>query len=68
MCNEPKYAGSDLIDVGEILSDISIPDIDMDALGVLPSARAPQNKDIFAEEKRKAWDKSVEARCDLLID
>ena len=65
MCNEPKYAGSDLIDVGEILSDISIPDIDMDALGVSPSARSPQSKDIFAEEKRKAWDKSVEARCDF---
>lgn len=65
MKNNSSHAGSDLIDVGEILSDISAPNIDMDALGVLPSARTPKSKDLFAEEKRKAWDKSVEARCDF---
>ncbi len=26
---------------------------------------SPVTKDIFAEQKRKAWDKSVEARCDF---
>ena len=65
MKNNSSHAGSDLIDVREILSDISAPNIDMDALGVLPSARTPKSKDLFAEEKRKAWDKSVEARCDF---
>ena len=59
------HAKGDLIDVGDILSEISVPDIDTDTLGVLPSVRSPQSKDLFAEEKRKAWDKSVEARCDF---
>lgn len=65
MNSSESHAESDLIDVGEILSVISVPNIDMDALGVSPNSRTPQNKDIFAEEKRKAWDKSVEARCDF---
>lgn len=65
MNSSESHAESDLIDVGEILSGISVPNIDMDALGVLPNSRTPQSKDIFAEEKRKAWDKSVEARCDF---
>lgn len=65
MNNDSAHAESDLIDVGEILPEISVPNIDMDALGVLPNSRSPQSKDLFAEEKRKAWDKSVEARCDF---
>ena len=65
MNNDSAHAESDLIDVGEILSEISVPNIDLDALGVLPNSRTHQSKDIFAEEKRKAWDKSVEARCDF---
>ena len=65
MNSSESHAESDLIDVGEILSEISVPNIDMDALGVSPNSRTPQSKDIFAEEKRKAWDKSVEARCDF---
>ncbi len=65
MNSSKSHAESDLIDVGEILSEISVPNIDMDALGVSPNSRTPQSKDIFAEEKRKAWDKSVEARCDF---
>ena len=65
MNSSESHAESDLIDVGEILSEISVPNIYMDALGVSPNSRTPQSKDIFAEEKRKAWDKSVEARCDF---
>ena len=65
MNSSESHAESDLIDVGELLSEISIPTIDMDALGVSPNSRTPQSKNIFAEEKRKAWDKSVEARCDF---
>lgn len=65
MKNNPTHAESDVIDVDGILSEIAVPDIDINALGVLPSARSPKSKDIFAEEKRKAWDKSVEARCDF---
>ena len=65
MNSSESHAESDLIDVGEILSEISVPNIDMDALGVSPNSRTPQSKDIFAEEKRKAWDKSVEAMCDF---
>ena len=65
MNSSESHAESDLIDVGEILSEISVLNIDMDALGVSPNSRTPQSKDIFAEEKRKAWDKSVEARCDF---
>ena len=65
MNSSESHAESDLIDVGEILSEISVPNIDLDALGVLPNSRSPHSKNLFAEEKRKAWDKSVEARCDF---
>ena len=34
MNNNSAHAESDLIDVGEILSEISVPNIDMAALGV----------------------------------
>lgn len=52
------------IDMQEFLNDISVPDLSgpLD----LSSPDAPKGqKDIFAIEKRKAWDKSVEARCDF---
>ena len=52
------------IDMQEFLTDISVPDISgpLD----LSSPDTPHGqKDIFAEDKRKAWDKSVEARCDF---
>ena len=48
----------------EFLTDISVPDISgpLD----LSSPDTPHGqKDIFAVEQRKAWDKSVEARCDF---
>ena len=52
------------IDMQEFLTDISVPDISgpLD-LSSPDTTHAP--KDIFAEDKRKAWDKSVEARCDF---
>ena len=52
------------IDMQEFLTDISVPDISgpLD----LSSPDTPHGqKDIFAVEQRKAWDKSVEARCDF---
>ena len=52
------------IDMTEFLTDISVPDLSLPL--VLPDATASHDtKDIFAEDKRKAWDKSVEARCDF---
>lgn len=55
--------GADLIDLNEILTDIVVPEIEVGSVSV--SESKPSQKDIFAEEKRKAWDKSVEARCDF---
>lgn len=52
------------IDMQEFLTDISVPDISgpLD----LSSPDTPHGqKDIFAVEQRKAWDKSTEARCDF---
>ena len=44
--------------IDDILKDVSGPSIDLD----IPVS---SSKDIFATHKRKAWDKSVEARCDF---
>ena len=55
--------GADLIDLNEILTDIVVPEIEVGSVSVSESKQS--QKDIFAEEKRKAWDKSVEARCDF---
>ena len=55
--------GADLIDLNEILTDIVVPKIEVGSVSV--SESKPSQKDIFAEEKRKAWNKSVEARCDF---
>ena len=55
--------GADLIDLNEIMIDIVVPEIEVGSVSV--SENKPSQKDIFAEEKRKAWDKSVEARCDF---
>ncbi len=54
-----------MIDLGEILEEINVPDLSCPLLleGGEPTAHQP--KDIFAEQKRHAWDKSVEARCDF---
>lgn len=53
------------IDMQEFLTDISVPDLS-GSLDLYSSDNAPQGqKDIFAVETRKAWDKSIEARCDF---
>lgn len=52
------------IDMQEFLNDISVPDLS-GPLDLSSPTAAHEQKDIFALEKRKAWDKSVEARCDF---
>ena len=56
---------ADSLDMDEILNDIIVPSLDCPLS--LESKDNPklQGKDIFAEQKRHAWDKSVEARCDF---
>ena len=53
-----------MIDLDEILSDISVPDLSC-PLELKQIESSPQGKDIFAEQKRHAWDHSIEARCDF---
>ena len=52
------------IDMQEFLNDISVPDLS-GPLDLYSKDATHEQKDIFAIEKRKAWDKSVEARCDF---
>lgn len=50
----------------EFLNDIVVPDLSGSLdLPEVNLNKTIGNKDIFAVEKRKAWDKSVEARCDF---
>ncbi len=52
------------IDMDEFLTEISVPDLSLPLSLSSPTEEKGQ-KDIFAIDKRKAWDKSVEARCDF---
>lgn len=52
------------IDMGDLLSEIEVPDIGGAQLA-LQDIQAKREQDIFAEQKRKGWDKTVEARCDF---
>ena len=52
------------IDMSDLLSEIEVPDIGGAQLA-LKDIQAKREQDIFAEEKRKGWDKTVEARCDF---
>ena len=53
------------IDLDDILLEIVVPDTGR-ALSELSTARQHKPKDdLFAEHKRKGWDKSIEARCDF---
>ena len=52
------------IDMDEFLTEISVPDLSLPLSLSLPET-SHEPKDIFAIDKRKAWDKSVEARCDF---
>lgn len=53
-----------MIDLGEILEEINVPDLSC-PLALQSNTDNPKEKDLFAEQKRHAWDKSVEARCDF---
>ena len=71
MVDNRRDIGRTSVDMGEVLRDISFPDADLDSLDVLlsDSLSAPQShtqqKDLFAVQQRKSWDKSTEARCDF---
>ena len=52
------------IDMGDLLSEIDVPDIRSAQLA-LQDIQAKREQDLFAEQKRKGWDKTVEARCDF---
>ena len=52
------------IDISDLLSEIEVPDIGSAQLA-LQDIQAKREQDIFAEEKRKGWDKTVEVRCDF---
>ncbi len=53
------------LDLSELLSEIKPPDLSL-AMGELKAARRKEgHEDLFAEKKRKGWDKTVEARCDF---
>ena len=61
--------GRNALDLGEVLKDIAPPDLSL-AVGELKAAHGrengrPKDQDLFAEKKRKGWDKTVEARCDF---
>jgi adenine/guanine phosphoribosyltransferase-like PRPP-binding protein len=57
--------GRNALDLGEVLKDITPPDLSL-AMGELKVARRKEREqDLFAEKKRKGWDKTVEARCDF---
>lgn len=49
-----------LTDMGTLLDNIEVAPLYVGDLGV-----SSKDKDIFAAQQRKAWDKSVEARCDF---
>ena len=50
--------------MSDLLSEIEVPDIGSAQLA-LQDIQAKREQDIFAEQKRKGWDKTVEARCDF---
>ena len=65
--DKPQVEGTS-VDMGEVLRDMTFPVGDISSLdfsaGAAPQSRA-QQKDLFAVQQRKAWDKSTEARCDF---
>ena len=52
------------LDLGDVLSDITVPDLSC-AFSDMDKVRKKEKEDLFAEHKRKGWDKTVEARCDF---
>ena len=59
-----KIVERNAIDMDEFLTEISVPDLSL-PLSLSSPVTSHEPKDIFAIDKRKAWDKSVEARCDF---
>ena len=53
------------IDMGDLLSEIEVPDIESAQLALKDIQKKNEPQDLFAEQKRKGWDKTVEARCDF---
>ena len=53
-----------MIDLGEILEEINVPDLSC-PLALQSNTDNPKEKNLIAEQKRHAWDKSVESRCDF---
>ena len=53
------------IDMGDLLSEIDVPDIESAQLALNEIQEKNHDLDLFAEKQRKGWDKSVEARCDF---
>ena len=53
------------IDMGDLLSEIEVPDIGSAQLALQDIQQKSRDVDLFAEQKRKGWDKTVEARCDF---
>ena len=53
------------IDRGDLLSEIEVPDIESAQLALQDIQKKNEPQDLFAEQKRKGWDKTVEARCDF---
>ena len=55
------------IDMKGILSELTFPEVDEGSLVVSTGDKQSraQPKDLFAVNKRKSWDKTVEARCDF---
>ena len=53
------------IDMGDLLSEIEVPDMGSAQLTLEDIGKKNEPQDLFAEQKRKGWDKTVEARCDF---
>lgn len=51
--------------MGSLLSEIEVPDIGSAQLALQDIQQKSKDVDLFAEQKRKGWDKTVEARCDF---
>jgi len=53
------------LDLDDILEEIKVPDMGCALSDLSLQRKRKQKEDLFAEHKRKGWDKSVEARCDF---
>ena len=67
MVNNDGDIGRNGLDMREVLGDLDFKTADPVSLDVaLPSGLStPEQKDLFAVQQRKSWDKSTEARCDF---